>query len=194
MGRRILFGTFTQLVFERGTAGEWPEDPFISRATVADLERLSPLLAPGHDHALRIESGDICLWARTPEGEPAGVQWVNMVLHSDPYLGEWSRCDPETVYINQFFVAPEHRRHGFGSRLMVAAVKAAEEEGRSRARGAIAPDNPQMARFMVSEGYEHIGTVYGLRLGRHLTLRYSRPVRRPRSDTAPASGGPRPRS
>jgi ribosomal-protein-alanine N-acetyltransferase len=63
----------------------------------------------------------------------------------------------EAAYVAELAVAPEHRREGRARRLLVAAFDHLREEGCSRIRLAVHPDNEPARRLYESLGFEEVG-------------------------------------
>lgn len=168
-------GTFRIDIVERRGLDDAELEPAVKAATTADLELLAPLLVDVDQARHRIEVGDICAWTAGPEGTPAGVFWVNTVSHMDRFLGKWTRPTPERPYINQLFVLPELRMHGYGNLLMRGVLAIARGHGASALRSAVSPANVAATRLHSTSRFVSVASVYGVRVGRQLTLRISRP-------------------
>lgn len=144
-------------------------------AQPSDLPRLTSLLSPRSDHAARIEAGDVCLWIAAEGGCPAAVAWVNLVSHADTYLGQWSRPSRDTCYLNQVFVAPQHRRRGLAGSLVAGALSAANQRGVAHLCLAVSDSEGPVSRIARANGMSNVGCVRGVRIGQRITLRYGHP-------------------
>ena len=169
MGRKLMIGRYTGDVYVgRGEPGDL--DRRIKVATPDDIPGIQSVLAPGVDHAARIEQGDVCLWTEFM-GEPAGCNWINFVNHDDKYLGKASRPDADSVYMNQTYVHPDHRIRGIAPRLVIASTVYAANHGRSRTVGIVMRENTPMHNLLQAIGWEVESVIHGVRLGRKMTLR-----------------------
>jgi ribosomal protein S18 acetylase RimI-like enzyme len=168
----MLIGRYHIIAYERSSAIAVPRiDKAIRIATVDDLPVLTPLLAPGVDHAARIVAGDVCVWAATPDGTAAGLQWVNVSGHPDPHFGGLSRPADGVAYLNQIVVEEQYRIRGYAPRVMIASVKAAGDAGWPRVRGLVATTNQTMRTLVEGLGFERVGSQRGIRIGHAITLR-----------------------
>lgn len=172
MPERPVVGKYAFSVFESDTEG-FPADGQVSVAGVGELPLLDHLLAKG-DHQDRIRQGDLCIVIRDDHDAPVGVRWINKHSHQDRFLGQLSDPEDGPAYLNQMFVLPESRGHGFGRRLMVGSLAIAHESGIERVRLCVDRKNHTMLGLCGSLGFEEVGRQYGLRLG-PLTLRVNRP-------------------
>ncbi|MGF1665215.1 MAG: GNAT family N-acetyltransferase [Acidimicrobiia bacterium] len=168
----MVIGRYHIIAYERATSiGGFRADKAIRIASPADLALLTPLLAPGVDHAARIAAGDVCVWAATPDGAPAGLQWVNVTGHPDPHFGRLSRPVDGVAYLNQIVVDDRYRVRGYAPRVMIASIEAAGAAGFPRVRGLVATSNPTMQTLLEGLGFERVGSQRGVRVGRAITLR-----------------------
>lgn len=168
----MVIGRYHIIAYERETSIEGHRaDKAIRLATIDDLELLEPLLAPRVDHASRLAAGDICVWAAAPDGQPAGLQWVNVTGHPDPHFGALSRPDGGVAYLNQIVVDERYRIRGYAPRVMIASVQAAGAAGFPRVRGLVATSNRTMQTLLEGLGFTRTGGQRGVRFGRFITLR-----------------------
>jgi ribosomal protein S18 acetylase RimI-like enzyme len=168
----MVIGRYHIISYERTTSVEgFRADKAIRIASTADLDLLTPLLAPGVDHAARIAAGDVCVWAVTPDGAPAGLQWVNVSGHPDRHFGALSRPGNGVAYLNQIVVDDRYRVRGYAPRVMIASIEAAGKAGFPRVRGLVATSNQTMQTLVEGLGFERVGSQRGVRIGRALTVR-----------------------
>lgn len=163
------------LILESATSGfRDPSD--VRLADLADLPSLRHLLASG-EHGPRLQSGDLCVFVGNDEGQPVGIQWVNVNSHQDQFLGQLPRPEGGTAYINQTFVDASARGCGYGRRLMVGTLGLCRQLGISRVRLFVDTENSPMIMMCQSLGFEQTGLQVGLRLG-PVTLRQTRKMDR----------------
>jgi ribosomal protein S18 acetylase RimI-like enzyme len=168
----MVIGRYHIIAYERSSDIDgFRPDKAIRFAEASDLPTLRPLLAPGVDHAARLAAGDICVWAATPDGAAAGLQWVNLSGHPDRHFAELSRPGGGVAYLNQIVVDDRYRVRGYAPRVMIASVKAAGEAGFPRVRGLVATTNTTMQTLLEGLGFVRTGSQRGVRLGRSITLR-----------------------
>jgi GNAT superfamily N-acetyltransferase len=168
----MLFGRYQITAYERPTSiPDARVDRAMRFATIDDLERLEGLLAPGHDHAARIAAGSVCVWAETPNGDAAGLQWVNVDGHPDAHFGDLSRPADGVAYLNQIVVDDRFRIRGYAPRIMIASVAVAGERGFTRARGLVARQNKVMHTLLAGLDFQATAVQRGVRIGAKVTLR-----------------------
>ena len=148
------------------------------RVVPSDLARLHDmgLLAERPDHQVRLRRGDVGLMIEEA-GDPVAVVWMNLVGHADAYAGRWSRPDPETGYLNQLLVHPDHRGRGCGKLLVAAACASAAQAHRTRVSVIIQPTNAASIALFRGVGATRLARIQVFRAG-------PMSVRLPRSATS----------
>ena len=148
--------------------------PDVHVATVADLERLAPLLSDTDNHEARIESGDVCLFAIL-QGELAGIAWLNLHSHTDRHFGKWSRPTASAAYLNQFKMANSFLSGLIGEAFLRSALYVARERGLQYVHAVILRSD-RSPRLLERYGGVKIGNMFAIRLGRVGTLRFKSKV------------------
>jgi len=69
------------------------------------------------------------------------------------------RVDAKTVWAESLFVAPEHRRHGIGSKLYAQAERLAADVGASTVYNWVHPQNRTVVSFLKQRGYDVLNLV-----------------------------------
>lgn len=164
-----MLGTYTATIVERPAITAADAEHAVIPATEADLSHLKDLLALDGDHRARLANGDICLVAHLND-DPVGLLWLNLVSHTDTYLGRCSRPSPETAYYNQLQVATEYRRQGIARSLVVAALHECIRRERKTLRAAVLHGNTASADLHEALEFAPVAIVRGVRVG-SLTVR-----------------------
>lgn len=171
----MLIGRYHILAYERHTNVDgFRRDKAMRIAAPDDLALLGTLLAPGVDHAARLDAGNVCVWAQAPDGAAVGLQWVNVAGHPDRHFGELSRPGGGVAYINQIVVDDRYRVRGYAPRVMIASIEAAGQAGFAKVRGLVATSNTTMVTLLEGLDFERVGAQRGLRIGHAFTLRSGR--------------------
>jgi GNAT superfamily N-acetyltransferase len=115
--------------------------------------------------ARRLRCGHRCFVARL-EGRIVSAQWAAFTRVPNEYLGDDLALASHEACSYDSFTAPEARARGLGQALRTTMILWLHEAGYRRLLAMVLPENLPAVRLVEKLGYERIGTMHSLRLGR----------------------------
>jgi hypothetical protein len=115
----------------------------------------------------RLERGERC-WTARSDGRIVSARWIvtDVDAVEIPYLGHRLELTPGQAYVYETFTAPDHRGRSVSGAAGSRLARVLADEGYRSMLAVVWPGETAIVRANVKAGYEPIGTIHSLGIGR----------------------------